>query len=532
MPADPSSREAPADVLPVIPRPFSMTRREGVFTLSSGTAVVADEQGRLAVQALKNAIHPAFGDASLSSAHEGGPWIAIQADVQDGELGGEGYRLHVAPGRIDVIASTPAGAFYGVQTLLQLLPADVASAAGRSDFECGVPCLEIFDRPQFPWRGLMLDTARHFFTVEEIRRFIDQMVIYKFNVFHWHLVDDQGWRLEIRKYPELTAVGSWRDESPLKSGTQGAVGDGVPYGGFYTQDQVRELVRYAAERFVTILPEIEMPGHASAAIAAYPWLGNEDVPGFSPKVATSWGMKLQTFSPRETTFAFLEDVLVEVMALFPSTMIHIGGDEAAKDQWNQSPSAQEVMKANGIRDAEHLQSWFLRRIQSFLARHGKEMIGWDEIQEGGLAPGATMMVWRDVKWAQLALDAGNDVVMSPMSNCYFDHYQGPVETEPEALGQYLPLEKVYGMNPLVETSPEAAGRVLGVQGNVWTESISSVKYLDYMTYPRACALAEVGWSAPELRDWTDFLHRLNQHVPRLDARQVAFRPISPCLPWK
>jgi len=516
----------------LIPRPASLNRHDGVFVICPETALVCDENSESAARALNDAMLRVRGFALGSTPVPGRPTVTISINAGDPPHGNEGYRLDVTPARITITASHPAGAFYAVQTLLQLLPAEIFSSCRVDGIEWRVPCVEIEDLPRFAWRGLMLDTARHFFTVSEIKRFLDQMVLHKFNVFHWHLVDDQGWRLEIRKYPRLTEVGSHRAESPAHVEMQGKEGDGMPYHGHYTQDEVRELVRYAQERFVTIVPEIEMPGHAAAAITAYPWLGNEDIPDFRPNVATSWGMKLFTFSPKEETFHFLENVLLEVMELFPSQRIHIGGDEAAKDQWKQSPSAQLIMKEHGLADEEHLQSWFLSRIQTFLHRHGRTMIGWDEIQEGGLAPGAAMMVWRNSKWAKVALEAGNDVVMSPVSHCYFDHYQGPAESEPKALGDYLPLEKVYELDPMTEASSAATGNVLGVQGNLWTEAIPDVNLLDYMAYPRACALAEVAWSPAASRNWEDFNRRLSVHKSRLDLMGVSYRPLSSCPPWK
>ncbi len=527
-----NQNEVYVDLPSVIPRPERIVWRGGFFRITPETALLADERSQLATRALNEALYPSLGFSLATDIFPGRPFISISTNPDEPGLGDEGYRLEVSPEKITLLASNPAGAFYGVQTLLQLLPAAVFSSTPVFEHEWKVPCAEVEDHPRFAWRGLMLDTARHFFTVEEVKRFIDLMVLHKFNHFHWHLVDDQGWRLEIRRYPKLTEIGAWRDESPLRVEMQGTEGDGIPYGGYYTQAEVREIVRYADERFVTILPEIEMPGHASAAIAAYPWLGNEDIPEFHPKVASSWGAKLYTFSPKDETFEFLENVLAEVMELFPSRRIHIGGDEASKVQWKQSPAAQKIMEQNGIGDEEHLQSWFLRRIETYLQTHGRSMIGWDEIQEGGLSPASAMMVWRNTKWAKVALEAGNDVVMSPVSHCYFDHHQGTVETEPETLGAYLPLEKVYDLDPIVEVTPDARGNVLGVQGNLWTEAISDIKYLDYMAYPRACALAEVAWSSADLRDWEDFNRRLHLHTARLDLKGVAYRPLSPCPPWK
>ncbi len=420
----------------------------------------------------------------------------------------EGYRLVAGGERIELDARTPHGLFNGVQTLIQLL-----TATGEAHAQ--VPALTITDAPRFRWRGLMLDCGRHFFTVAEVCRFIDEMAIYKFNSFHWHLTEDQGWRIEVKAYPKLTSVGAWRAESPLMGDAKH--GDGKPYGGFYTQDDIRQVVAHATARFITVVPEFEMPGHCTAAIASYPELGNRDVPGWSaPAVACRFGVISHTLAPREETFHFLEAVLTEVLPLFPGSYVHIGGDEAPKTEWHASPFVQQLMQEQHLADEHQVQSWFVKRIEAVLKAQGKRLIGWDEIQEGGLSPTATMMVWRNWKWATSALEQGNDIVMAPTTHTYFDFGQGanPGGATFQTIGGALALEKVYAFEPIPPgTAPERIPHVLGCQGQLWSEYIWSMPKLEYMAWPRACALSEVAWSAAEGKDWAAFSRRLaGQHA--------------------
>ncbi|HEX3134311.1 MAG TPA: family 20 glycosylhydrolase [Planctomycetota bacterium] len=385
------------------------------------------------------------------------------------------------------------------------------------------------DRPRFRWRGLMLDCGRHFFSVDEVKRFIDLLVVHKFNRFHWHLTEDQGWRIEVKSKPKLTSIGAWRAESPVMGDAK--QGDGQPYGGFYTQDDIRTVVAYAASRFVTVVPEIEMPGHSSAAVASYPELGNNDIPSWeAPTVGTRWGVVHRTLSPKEETFAFIAQVFDEILPLFPGEYVHIGGDEAPKDEWKKSPFAQAVIKKNNLTDEHGLQSWFVKRVESLLKERGKRMIGWDEIQEGGLSPSATMMVWRDWKWAKLALESGNTVVMAPTSHTYLDYIQSDTPELPAfqtitgKRKKGMDSDKVYSFEPVpVEATPEQVERILGAQGQVWTEYIWSQAKVEYMTWPRACALAEAVWSPKEGRDWAGFQERLARHLTLLDKAQVNYR---------
>ncbi len=509
----------------IIPKPVDFEAAGGEFLLSPQASVFIESGGQSpkGIEArLREALSPATGFPFPVIADRRQATIAL---AHDGGIPAEGYELRVTAGGVEIRARDEAGWFYGIQTLRQLLPAAIFGNRPAPG-EWRIPCGVIRDFPRFAWRGLMLDTARHFFSIADIKRFLDHMALHKLNVFHWHLTDDQGWRLEIRKYPQLTEVGSRRRESP-KAGDRNT-GDGTPYGGFYTQAEVRELVRYASERQIVIVPEIEMPGHVGALIAAYPELGNRDAPGFQPEVRTRWGVNPNILAPTEEVFQFLEGVLDEVLELFPGEFIHIGGDEAPKEQWRQSPTAQEIRKAVGLEDEEQMQRWFITRIGGFLEARGRRLIGWDEISEAGLPPGAAMMLWRDWKWARQALAAGHSVVMSPASHCYLDYAQGPIESEPEAICGEITLEKACAFEPVPEgMPPEEAARILGVQGNVWTEYIRDRDHLDYMTWPRAAALAEAGWSPQGTRDWVSFSRRITHHVERLKALGIRFRPLDP-----
>jgi N-acetyl-beta-hexosaminidase len=434
---------------------------------------------------------------------------------------------------VELRASALPGIFYGLGTLDQLIPglgnelggarpepgpssgssagagtAGEASRAGTSGDPEGVqsrphpwsiPAVQIEDTPRFPYRGMHLDVGRHFFPVPFVKRYIDLLAAYKMNVFHWHLTEDQGWRMEILRYPRLTEVGSCRAETILEKNFDPYVGDGIPYCGHYTQEEIREVVAYARDRFITVIPEIEMPGHSVAALAAYPELACTPGPF---QVHTVWGVTRDIFCPSEETFTFLEAVLEEVMELFPSPYIHIGGDEAPKDRWRESELAQEVIRREGLADEEELQSWFIRRMEAFLNANGRKLVGWDEILEGGLAPNATVMSWRGTAGGIEAARAGHDVVMTPNSHVYFDYYQGDSLQEPLAIGGFSPLERVYAFEPVPEElSPAEARHVLGGQANLWTEYIKTPEHAEYMLLPRMLALAEVVWSPADRRHW-------------------------------
>ncbi|NBB75297.1 MAG: family 20 glycosylhydrolase, partial [Bacteroidetes bacterium] len=384
-----------------------------------------------------------------------------------------------------------------------------------------IPAVYIEDAPRFGYRGMHLDVGRHFFSVDFIKKYIDLLAVHKLNTFHWHLTEDQGWRIEIEQYPRLTEVGACRDSSMV--GHYGAqTYDGSPYCGYYTQDQIREVVAYAKERFVRVIPEIELPGHSRAALAAYPELGCTDGPY---EVATTWGVHEEIYCPKEETFAFLEDVLTEVMELFPSEYIHIGGDEAPKKQWEEAMVAQAVIEREGLADEHELQSYFIQRIERFLNENGRQLIGWDEILEGGLSSNATVMSWRGEDGGIAAARQGHNAIMTPGHSLYFDHYQADPDTEPVAIGGLTTLEDVYAYDPVPDTLTQVQARyILGAQANVWTEYINTPNKVEYMVYPRALALSEVVWSSEAGRDWEDFLRRLPARLQWLDMRNVDYRP--------
>ena len=449
--------------------------------------------------------------------------VKVDAPVKGFETGDEGYVIETLPGQPIVIsARTAAGAFYAYQTLLQ---AAYAGNDGKRYLAPGV----IMDKPRFAWRGMMLDEGRHFFGKEKVKRFLDLMAMHKLNVFHWHLTEDQGWRVEIKKWPKLTTVGSVRAESHVLGGKEVAYDrnqyDGKPYGGFHTQDDLREIVAYAKARHIHVVPEIEMPGHAAAAIAAYPQFGNDDIPGYAPKVKSQWGVHPYIFAPKEETFRFLDDIFAELTPIFPSPFFHIGGDEAPKDQWKKSKFAQSVMKREGLKDEHELQSYFIKRVEKLLNARGKKLIGWDEIQEGGLSKTATMMVWRDWKWAKHAVENGNSIVMAPTSHTYFDYSPGARGQGPQygVIGGHLPIDKVYSFEPIPGNfTPQEAKLVLGAQAQLWSEYLYGWNKVEYMAFPRACALAEVVWSPKEGKSWDDFQRRLGTHLGRLDALKVNY----------
>jgi hexosaminidase len=388
--------------------------------------------------------------------------------------------------------------------------------------------VRITDYPRFGWRGLLVDPARHFIPVQDLMRYIDIMALHKFNSLQIHLTDDQGWRIEIKKYPRLTEIGAWRSETLIGHYNDKPWRfDGKRHGGFYSQDDIRQIVKHALDRHIRIVPEIEMPGHARSAISSYPYLGVFPEKQKDLRPWRHWGVSQDIFAPRSRTVAFLQDVLTEVMELFPSRYIHIGGDEALKNQWKASEEIQALIRSKGLKDEDELQAWFIKQMDAFLAKHGRRMVGWDEILQGGLAPGATVMSWRGQQGGITAANAGHDVVMAPTTHTYFDYYQGPSDGEPLAIGGNLPLEKVYGFEPIPkDIAAEKTGHVLGVQGQLWGEYISTARHREYMAYPRAAALAEVGWSPKTARNYENFLARLACHLNRFDAAGVNYRKLD------
>jgi len=510
----------------IVPKPVQVSPSDGTFELTPSTRILISEDTRATGHYLKDLLQASTGYplTVTDTPNVDIPRDSILLTTSNAEpsLGNEGYDLTIVPGTVVVHAPRPAGIFYAIQTFRQLLPAEIESRKRVAGIPWRVPAVTVKDQPRFPWRGMMLDVGRHIFPMTFIKRFIDLMAMHKMNVFHWHLTEDQGWRIEIRKYPRLTETGAWRDASPLPGEMETL--DGKRYGGFYTQEQIREIVAYAANQFITILPEIEMPGHTVAALASYPELG---CTGGPYAVRTSWGIAEDVFcAGNEQTFAFLEDVLGELLDLFPGEFIHIGGDECPKEHWKYCPKCQTFIQEHGLKDEQQLQSYFVQRIERFLNAQGRRMIGWDEILEGGLAPNATVMSWRGMEGGLKAIQAGHDVVMSPTSHCYLDYPQS-LEPDKKVPGwmNYTPLEKAYEFEPVpTGFSPEQAAHVLGVQANLWTEFVPSEQRAEYMAYPRASALAEVMWSAPDSRDFQDFSWRLKKGLlPHLEALGVNFR---------
>ncbi|MER6616521.1 beta-N-acetylhexosaminidase [Streptomyces xantholiticus] len=465
--------------------------------------------------------------------------LRLSADVAR-ESGPEGYRLST-DGSVDDAAvliegGSAAGVFWGAQTFRQMLGPDAYRKAPLRERDWDVPAVTVEDEPRFAWRGLMLDVSRHFMPKEGVLRYLDLLAAHKLNVFHLHLTDDQGWRIEIKRHPKLTEVGAWRART--KYGHRASpLWDDKPHGGHYTQDDIREIVAYATERHITVVPEIDVPGHSQAAIAAYPELGNTDViDTTSLTVRDNWGISPHVLAPTDNTLRFYEGVLEEVLDLFPSTFVHIGGDECAKDQWKASAAAQARIKELRLADEDELQSWFIRHFDRWLTDRGRRLIGWDEILEGGLAPGAAVSSWRGYQGGITAAEAGHDVVMCPEQQVYLDHRQAAGDDEPMPIGYVRTLEDVYRFEPVPPAlTPEAAAHVLGTQANVWTEVMQDGSRVDYQVFPRLAAFAEVAWSAlpaPAERDFADFERRMTAHYARLDALGVHYRPPGGPLPWQ
>ncbi|MFJ8786549.1 beta-N-acetylhexosaminidase [Streptomyces sp. NPDC102476] len=454
------------------------------------------------------------------------------------ELGSpEAYRLTVDEHAVVIDGAGPEGLFYGAQTFRQLLgPAAFRRAPVTSERAWEVTPVTISDAPRFRWRGLMLDVARHFMPKDGVLRYLDLMAAHKLNVFHFHLTDDQGWRVEIKRYPRLTEVGSWRARTKFGHGAS-PLWEEKPHGGFYTQDDIREIVAYAAERHITVVPEIDVPGHSQAAITAYPELGNTDViDTTSLTVWDSWGISLNVLAPTDNTLRFYEGVFEELLELFPSEFIHIGGDECAKEQWRESPLVQARIEELGLADEDELQSWFIGHFDKWLSARGRRLIGWDEILEGGLAEGAAVSSWRGYAAGIAAARAGHDVVMCPEQQVYLDYRQDPGADEPVPIAYVRTLEDVYRFEPVPpELTPEETAHVLGAQANVWTEVMEDQGRVDYQTFPRLAAFAEVAWSAlpaPAERDFADFERRMTAHYELLDALGVGYRPPKGPLPWQ
>lgn len=506
----------------IIPAPVKLNAGNGSYQFDRYTPVQLI--GFAAKNNLENFAKKIFHSAAVQKVNQKPPLKAGRGLilVLDPKLPlpEEGYRLTINSAGIRITAQTERGAFYGLQTLLQLMPDTIAKGSGR------LPFVRIEDYPRYAYRGLHLDVGRHLFPVSFIKEYIDLIAQYKLNTFHWHLTEDQGWRIEIKKYPKLTQVGGFRAQTLIghhRSGPQ--VYDGIPYGGFYTQNEIREVIAYAKSRYVTVVPEIEMPGHSVAALSAYPELACGKEPG-PFKARENWGIADDVYcAGKEETFKMLEDILDEVLELFPSAYIHIGGDECPKTKWKTCQFCQERIKNEKLKDEHELQSYFIQRIEKYLNSKGRKIIGWDEILEGGLAPNATVMSWRGIKGGIAAAQQHHNVIMTPGSHLYFDHQESKSKQEPLNIGSFLPLEKVYSYNPSpVELKAEQQQFVLGVQANMWTEYMPTTDKVRYMLYPRLFALSEIAWTPLERKNWEQFSENsVSRHLSKLDAEGIMFR---------
>ncbi len=517
-----SCKQSKPEDITIIPRPESVFVSRNKLLINKQTRIIYEDPNpalRLMGEQLaafissKSDFRPEVMPYSLAESLENDIFLAI--NLNDSTFGDEGYRIHNTNGQLlSIQANESHGVFYGIQSLYQLFPVAFFEAKEKQS-EWEITMVNINDKARFAYRGMHLDVSRHFFPVEFIKQYIDLLAMYKYNNFHWHLTDDQGWRIEIKAYPKLTEIGGWRNETKVgHQWEEPKQFDGKRYGGFYTQDEVREIVDYAASKYITVIPEIEMPGHAMAALAAYPELG---CTGGPYAVQGEWGVFDDIFCSRESTFIFLENVLTEVIEMFPGKYIHIGGDEAPKTRWKACPDCQKRIREEKLEDEAQLQSYFITRMAKFLEKYDRQIIGWDEILEGGLAPGATVMSWRGMEGGIAASQMGHDVIMTPGSHCYFDHYQGNPSTEPLAIGGFTPLSKVYDFEPIPEElNAKEANHILGAQANLWTEYITDNDGVTYMILPRMAALSEVLWSPANKRDWENFYDRLPAHFVRYE----------------
>lgn len=504
----------------IIPMPQNLVQNQGVFKLSSGTSFGATtDEAKTVAEFFAAKMRNATG-YNISVSDKGDITLTLDAalDVND-----EGYTLDVTSEGVTVKAKTPQGLFYGMQSFMQLLPAEIESAEKASGIAWQAPAVSIKDEPRFGYRGVMLDVCRHFIPVEDIKKQIDVLSLFKINRLHWHLTEDQGWRIEIKKYPKLTEVGSKRID-----------GEGTEYKGYYTQEEIKEVVKYAQDRFITIVPELEMPGHELAAIAAYPELSCKGE-AITPRII--WGVEDIVMCPgKEDMFVFLENVIKEMVELFPGTYFHVGGDECPKTSWKNCPTCQARIKKEGLKaDGKHtaeerLQSYVITRMEGVLAKYGKKIIGWDEILEGGLSPDATVMSWRGEEGGIASALQDHDVIMTPGGNgMYLDHYQGDSKIEPVAIGGYTTLEKTYSYNPTPDTlvAMKKDHFVKGVQTNIWTEYLYNVDLVEYRMYPRVLALSEIGWTNVDRKNFDDFARRINNAYVRLDEHAVNYHIPQP-----
>ncbi|MFR0835510.1 MAG: beta-N-acetylhexosaminidase [Barnesiella sp.] len=516
------SEEKLSERYPIIPKPVQVTYQKGDFIFSGNIAVkvrTIKPDYKKAADFLIDYTNRT-GAVTLVYAPEDAKGKSIVFDT-DQNIKPEGYSLNISPEQITILSSDEAGAFYAVQTLRQLLPVECEKKIYNKNIHMKVPAGIIKDEPRFTHRGFMIDAGRYFFPADYVKKQIDIMALNKLNRLQLHLTDDQGWRIEIKSHPELTKIGAWRKETLIgHKNIKPHHYDGKPHGGFYTQEELKEIVKYASDRFIEVIPEIEMPGHAQAVLATYPQLACKPD---KYEVSCIWGVHKNVLCTKEATFRFLEDVLTEVFTIFPSNYIHIGGDECPKDRWKECPTCQNNIKKLGLKDEHELQSYFISRMEKFINSHGKKIIGWDEILEGGLAPNATVMSWRGEAGGVKAAEMEHPVIMTPRNICYLDYYQSQdKENEPLAIGGYVPLDSVYLYNPVAAIKNEYQKYVMGVQGNLWTEYISTSEHAEYMTYPRLIALAEVNWTPIDHKDYNDFLKRLSKQIKRLDELDVNY----------
>ena len=520
-----ASHAKAGDSIAIIPKPLAMQVHDGHFVLTNSTAVTttsSDADVKESIQWFIDKIATSTG-YHLSTKRSSKNAISLILNKQaDTSLHDEGYTLKVTPSMVTITANKPAGLFYGLQTVLQLLPPSIESVTEVQNVKWTMPCVDIKDVPRFGWRGLMLDVSRHFFTKQEVEEYIDQMARYKYNTLHLHLADDQGWRIEIKSLPELTKVGAWRVKRTGRWGTFMAAFAGEPAtdGGFYTQEDMKEIIKYAQDRFITILPEIDVPAHSLALIASYPNLSCTQLPYSVNAGGKGYERNDNVLCiGNDSTFTMLDKIFTEIAALFPNPYIHIGGDEAYKGFWDECPKCQKRMADEHLKNVDELQSYFVKRVEKIVESKGKKLIGWDEILEGGLAPNATVMSWRGMSGGIAAAKMGHEVVMTPWDYCYLDLYQGEPSGEPPTYG-LCRLSDSYNYEPVPDSIDEKY--ILGGQGNLWTESVPTFRHAEYMTWPRAIALSEVYWSTKANKNWTDFITRLEKQFPRLDAANVKY----------
>lgn len=505
----------------IIPQPVSMQLNDGSFAVDENTAIlfnVNENELKAAADFFVGAVK-SISAYNLPVNANKPKSIHLKIEV-NASIGEEGYLLNVNPTSIEIRANTKSGILYGMQSLLQQLPAI------RTNAKLEIPCMNVVDYPRFKWRGMHLDESRHFFGPELVKEYIDLMASYKMNVFHWHLIDDQGWRIEIKQYPKLTKIGAWRVDQNDKIWSerpQAKPGEQSTYGGYYTQEQIKEIIQYAADRGITIVPEIEMPGHVASAIAAHPELSCTQKPQLPLTGGDYTGISSNYCAGNDSVFLFLKNVLTEVIDLFPSEYIHIGGDEVNKESWKACPRCQARINENGLKDEHELQSYFIKRIEKFIVSKGRKMIGWDEILEGGLAPEATVMSWRGEAGGIEAAKMHHDVVMTPGKPVYFDNYQAGPEGEPVAIGGMNTLKNVYDYEPIPKSlTKEEAKYVLGAQANLWTEYITTAEHVEYMVLPRMLALAEVVWSPQETKSWDSFNKRLQNQFSVFEQKGINY----------